>query len=184
MRFFLTLLLLTLFPVAKSNAATPNFVVIFCDDLGYGDLACFGNPSIKTPHLDQMASEGQKWTQFYVASPVCTPSRAGLLTGRYPIRNGMTSAQRVVLFPDSARGLPTSEITIAEVLKQKNYATAAVGKWHLVIYPSFYRSTRDSIPTGAFPIPMIWIEPGTRIPIGKWRKIRAGIPIQITTTVP
>ncbi len=78
-----------------------------------------------------MASQGQKWTQFYVADPVCTPSRAALLTGRYPIRNGMTSAARAVLFPDSSGGLPASEVTIAEVLKQKSYATAAVGKWHL-----------------------------------------------------
>ena len=74
--------------------AKPDFVIIFCDDLGYGDLSCFGHPTIKTPELDRMAVEGQKWTNFYVAASVCTPSRAGLLTGRYPIRNGMTSAQR------------------------------------------------------------------------------------------
>ncbi|MEM1442482.1 MAG: sulfatase, partial [Verrucomicrobiota bacterium] len=120
-----------------SNDSPPNFVVIFCDDLGYGDLSSFGNPSIHTPHLDRMVVEGQKWTQFYVASPVCTPSRAGLLTGRYPIRSGMTSAERVVLFPDSANGLPTSEVTIAEVLKQKDYATAMIGKWHLGHLPEF-----------------------------------------------
>lgn len=71
----------------------PNIIVIFCDDLGWGDLGCFGNPVIRTPNLDRMASEGQKWTQFYVAAPVCTPSRAALMTGRYPIRNGMTSAK-------------------------------------------------------------------------------------------
>ncbi len=124
-------LLLVLLASVELSARSPNFVVIFCDDLGYGDLGCFGNPTIATPRLDQMAEEGQKWTQFYVADPVCTPSRAALLTGRYPIRNGMTSAARVVFFPDSAGGLPSSEITIAEVLKQKDYATAAVGKWHL-----------------------------------------------------
>lgn len=124
----------TLAPVA---AETPNFVVIFCDDLGYGDLGSFGNPTIRTPHLDRMAQEGQKWTQFYSADPVCTPSRAGLLTGRYPIRNGMTSAKRGVFFPDSALGLPDSEITIAEVLKQRDYATATVGKWHLGHLPPF-----------------------------------------------
>lgn len=116
-------------PITKKNL--PNFVIIFTDDLGYGDLGSYGNPTIKTPHLDKMASEGQKWTQFYVADPVCTPSRAGLLTGRYPIRNGMTSKKRAVLFPDSNKGLPSSEITIAEVLKQKNYNTAMIGKWHL-----------------------------------------------------
>lgn len=120
----------------------PNFVIIFADDLGYGDLSCFGNPTIKTPHLDQMAAEGQKWTQFYVASPVCTPSRAGLMTGRYPIRNGMTSAKRVVLFPDSNGGLPAEEVTIAEVLKQRDYATAAIGKWHLGHLPQFLPTTQ------------------------------------------
>lgn len=124
----------------KENSSTPqppNFVVIFTDDLGYGDLSCFGNPTIHTPHLDQMAMEGQKWTQFYVADPVCTPSRAGLMTGRYPIRNGMSSGKRVVLFPDSSGGLPDDEVTIAEVLKQKNYATAAIGKWHLGHLPQY-----------------------------------------------
>jgi arylsulfatase A len=118
-------------------ADQPNFVVIFCDDLGYGDLSCFGHPTIKTPNLDQMASEGQKWTNFYVAACVCTPSRAGLMTGRYPIRNGMCSDKRRVLFPDSAKGLPQSEITIARALKELGYQTAAVGKWHLGHLPDF-----------------------------------------------
>ncbi len=118
-------------------AAPPNFVIIFCDDLGYGDLGSFGNPTIRTPHLDRMAEEGQKWTQFYSADPICTPSRAGLLTGCYPIRNGMTSAKRGVLFPDSSLGLPDEEITIAELLREKGYATAAVGKWHLGHLPPY-----------------------------------------------
>ncbi len=109
----------------------PNFIVIFADDLGYGDLGIFGNPVIKTPNLDKMAVEGQKWTSFYVAAPVCTPSRAGLLTGRLPIRSGMCSDKRRVLFPDSNGGLPQSEITIAKALKENGYKTAAVGKWHL-----------------------------------------------------
>ena len=132
---FLSLLSLVISQVAivsKGNAAEkPNFVVIFCDDLGYGDIGAFGNPSIRTPNLDQMAAEGQRWTNFYVGASVCTPSRAALLTGRLPVRNGMMSARRRVLFPDSTGGLPKSEVTIAEALKTEGYATAAVGKWHL-----------------------------------------------------
>lgn len=130
-------LLFALVLTGSANAKKPNFVVIFCDDLGYGDLSCFGHPTIRTPHLDNMASEGQRWTSFYVAASVCTPSRAGLMTGRLPIRNGMCSDKRAVLFPDSAGGLPQSEITIAKALKSQNYATAAVGKWHLGHRPQF-----------------------------------------------
>jgi arylsulfatase A len=109
----------------------PNFIIIFADDLGYGDLGVFGNPSIKTPNLDKMAFEGQKWTNFYAAASVCTPSRAGLLTGRLPVRSGMASSTARVLFPNSKNGLPTSEITLAEQLKEVGYTTAAIGKWHL-----------------------------------------------------
>ena len=109
----------------------PNFIVVFVDDMGYGDLGCYGHPTINTPNLDKMAYEGQKWTQFYSASSVCTPSRAGLLTGRLPIRNGMIGKQTRVLFPNSKYGLPDSEITIAEKLKESGYKTAAIGKWHL-----------------------------------------------------
>jgi arylsulfatase A len=112
-------------------AAPPNIVIIYADDLGYGDLGCYGHPTIKTPHLDQMAAEGVRFTDFYSAAPVCTPSRAALLTGRYAIRSGMCSDTRRVLFPQSAGGLPKEEITIARALKTKGYATAAVGKWHL-----------------------------------------------------
>jgi arylsulfatase A len=122
---------------AKPNITKPNIVVIFCDDLGWGDLGCFGNPTIRTPHLDRMAQEGQKWTQFYVAAPVCTPSRAGLMTGRYPIRNGMTSAKQAVLFPNSGGGLPAKEITLAEMLKPLGYSTGIVGKWHLGHLPEY-----------------------------------------------
>lgn len=130
-RFFLSLLLFATVSTIGAAAEKPNFVVIFCDDLGYGDLSGFGHPTIRTPHLDRLAAEGQKWTSFYAADNVCTPSRAGLLTGRLPIRSGMASDQRRVLFPDSAGGLPASEITIAEALGDLGYRTACVGKWHL-----------------------------------------------------
>ena len=125
------------FGLSAQSEKPPNFVVVFCDDLGYGDIGSFGHPLIQTPNIDRMAVEGQKWTQFYVADPVCTPSRAGLLTGRYPIRNGMTSSERHVFFPDSPNGLPLEELTIAEILKPLGYSTAAVGKWHLGHLPKF-----------------------------------------------
>ena len=133
----LALIFLTFFTLSAQSDDRPNFVVIFCDDMGYGDIGSFGHPIIQTPNIDRMAVEGQKWTQFYVADPVCTPSRAGLLTGRYPIRNGMTSSIRHVFFPDSPNGLSLEEITIAEVLKTRSYATAAIGKWHLGHLPKF-----------------------------------------------
>jgi arylsulfatase A len=125
--------------IAAGNvkASTPNFVIIFADDMGYGDVGCFGHPTIRTPNLDKMASEGQRWTSFYVAAPVCTPSRAGLLTGRLPIRTGMSSEKRRVLFPDSKGGLPANEITIASALKGAGYATACIGKWHLGHLPQY-----------------------------------------------
>ena len=103
-----------LFSTVQAQAEKPNIVVIFCDDLGYGDLGCYGHPSIRTPNLDRMAAEGMRFTDFYSAAPVCTPSRAALLTGRYAARSGMASERRRVLFPDSTGGLPGSEITIAE----------------------------------------------------------------------
>lgn len=115
----------------QTTSKAPNIIVIFADDLGYGDLGVFGNPTIHTPHLDQMAFEGQKWTNFYVAASVCTPSRAGLLTGRLPIRSGMASSNKRVLFPDSKGGLPASEVSMARLLKSAGYQTAAIGKWHL-----------------------------------------------------
>jgi arylsulfatase A len=125
------------FVTARRTAKEPNFVIVFCDDMGYGDAACYGHPTISTPNLDQMAAQGQKWTNFYVAASVCTPSRAALLTGRLPIRSGMCSDVRRVLFPDSAGGLPQTEITIAEALKPKGYATACIGKWHLGHLPQY-----------------------------------------------
>ena len=108
----------------------PNFIIIFADDLGYGDLGSYGHPTISTPYLDKMASEGLRFTQFYVGSSICTPSRAALLTGKLPIRTGMYG-NRSVLFPDNAGGLDPKEITIASALKEYDYKTACIGKWHL-----------------------------------------------------
>lgn len=115
----------------------PNIVIISADDLGYGDLASYGHPTIRTPHLDRMAEEGMKFTQFYVAASVCTPSRAALLTGRLPVRNGMTSDWVRVFYPDSRLGLGHDELTLAELLKEEGYASAAIGKWHLGHRPEF-----------------------------------------------
>lgn len=141
MLFRLLLSLIAVFSLSNfalaAKAESPNIVVIFCDDLGYGDLSCFGHPTIKTPNLDRMAAEGVRLTQFYSASPVCTPSRAALMTGRLPIRSGMCSDKRRVLFPNSGGGIPASEVTLAEALKEQGYATACVGKWHLGHLPQF-----------------------------------------------
>ena len=106
----------------------PNFIVIFTDDQGYNDLGCFGSKTIKTPNIDQLAAQGRKFTSFYVPCSVCWPSRAALLTGCYPKRNGM---HKHVLFPKTKYGLNSSEHTIADHLKSIGYATACVGKWHL-----------------------------------------------------
>jgi arylsulfatase A-like enzyme len=143
-RFFLSLMILLLLTTclvnnlpAQNRTEKPNVIIIFTDDMGYGDMGVNGHPSIRTPHLDRMAYEGQKWTNFYTAANVCTPSRAALLTGRYPVRNGMSSDKRRVLFPDSDGGLPATELTIAEVLKKQDYHTAAIGKWHLGHLPEY-----------------------------------------------
>lgn len=122
---------------ASSAETKPNIVVIFADDLGYGDLGAFGHPTIQTPNLDRMAAEGQKWTSFYAAAPVCTPSRAALLTGRLPVRTGMCSETRRVLFPDSSGGIPADEILLPERLKDLGYTTGCIGKWHLGHLPQY-----------------------------------------------
>ena len=111
-----------------ANKNRPNLVIIFADDQGYGDLSCFGSTEIKTPNIDRIAKEGRKFTSFMVASPVCTPSRAALLTGCYPKRVGM---HQHVLFPSSNKGLNPEEYTIADHFKSIGYATACFGKWHL-----------------------------------------------------
>uniref|UniRef100_A0A1A8MBM9 Arylsulfatase A n=1 Tax=Nothobranchius pienaari TaxID=704102 RepID=A0A1A8MBM9_9TELE len=124
----ITCLLLCTFSSCLSSK--PNFVIFFADDLGFGDLSCYGHPSSLTPNLDLLAAKGLRFTDFYSTSPVCSPSRASLLTGRYQTRSGVYPG---VFYPGSIGGLPLNETTIAEVLKPLGYATAAVGKWHLGI---------------------------------------------------
>ncbi|HDZ15230.1 hypothetical protein LCGC14_0958500 [marine sediment metagenome] len=184
---FLFVFFIGMFLVKAQNNGErpPNFVIIFADDLGYGDLGVFGHPTIKTPNLDRMAFEGQKWTNFYAGASVCTPSRAALLTGRLPVRSGMASNKQRVLFPDSKNGLPSEEITIAEQLKEVGYRTACIGKWHLghkeqflptnngfdyyfgipysndmdklsgKVYSDYWKRPNDSIKTEHFNVPLL-----------------------------
>ncbi len=137
---FIALSVASFAPALLANAQSadkPNVVLIFCDDLGYGDLGVYGHPTTATPHLDRLAFEGQKWTNFYSAAPVCTPSRAALMTGRLPVRSGMASEKRRVLFPDSKGGLPQTEISLARQLKKAGYHTGIIGKWHLGHLPEY-----------------------------------------------
>lgn len=134
MKLAITLALLSLTAALQSADTTaPNIIVIFCDDLGYGDLGCYGSAKNRTPHVDQLAADGMMFTDFYSSSPVCTPSRASLMTGCYPRRVGMHEdfTGHWVLIPRSRRGLNPEEVTVAEVLKSQRYVTACVGKWHL-----------------------------------------------------
>jgi arylsulfatase A-like enzyme len=120
-------LLLAASACTQQTEQPPNFVVLLADDLGYGDLSSYGHPTISTPRIDRMAEEGLRLTSFYVTAPICTPTRISLLTGRYPMRSGL---HRVIFPPDEA-GIPSSEITLAEGLKNHGYRTAMIGKWHL-----------------------------------------------------
>ncbi len=116
----------------QTSGEKPNIIIIFTDDQGYADLGCYGAKGFITPNLDNMAREGMRFTNFYVAAPVCSPSRAALLTGSYPVRVGVPA----VLYPVSPTGLAPGEITIAEILKKQGYATACVGKWHVGDHPT------------------------------------------------
>lgn len=115
------------------HASQPNIIVIFCDDLGYGDLGCYGSEKNRTPRIDNLAAEGMQFTDFYSSSPVCTPSRASLLTGCYARRVGLHEAEtgHWVLIPRNKRGMNPDEVTVAEALKSAGYSTACIGKWHL-----------------------------------------------------
>lgn len=118
---------------ASSAERLPNIIIVFTDDMGYGDLSCYGNKLTSTPHIDRLAAEGIRFTDFYAGASLCTPSRAGLLTGTYPVRNSMAVNYRgeCVCFPVDEKGLHSDEITIAELLKERAYKTALIGKWHL-----------------------------------------------------
>lgn len=122
---------------AQASSSRPNVIILFADDMGYGDLGCYGNPVIRTPHLDRMANEGTRFTSFYAAAPVCTPSRVGLLTGRNPIRAGQPNNTG----PETKGGLRLSEVLLPQVLKPLGYRTMAIGKWHLGYQPREYMPT-------------------------------------------
>ena len=152
-----------LLPFTVLAQEKPNIVLIFTDDQGYGDVGCYGATGYKTPNLDQMAREGMKFTDFYVNCAVCSGSRAALLTGSHYQRVSM----RPVLFPNSKMGLNPNEITVAEVLKERGYATACIGKWHLGHHPKFLPTNQgfDSY----FGIPYsndMWIDPTSKLADG------------------
>ena len=131
-KLFLTCLAL-LATHSIAGDAPPNLIVFFVDNLGNGDLGCFGSTLHRTPNIDRLAAEGTKFTSFYVASGVCTPSRAALMTGCYPRRVGLHISDKnsAVLQPVAKKGLHPDEDTIADVLKRRGYATGIFGKWHL-----------------------------------------------------
>lgn len=143
-RGLLACLIISCLTACQSSEKLPNFIIIFCDDLGYGDIGAYGNTVHRTPALDRMAAEGVVLTDFYVSSGLCTPSRASLMTGSYGQRVDMHintrpwgSVGRQVLFPRAHKGLNPQETTIAELLQDKGYRTACIGKWHLGDQPNF-----------------------------------------------
>ena len=121
-----------------TGAERPNVIVLYADDLGYGDLSSYGHPNIATPNLDALAASGQRWTNFYAPAPVCSPSRGALLTGRLPNRTGLYGKRIRVMFPDDPNSMPSGEVTLAEALGEAGYATAILGKWHLGDDPAAY----------------------------------------------
>ncbi|MYL01187.1 MAG: sulfatase-like hydrolase/transferase, partial [Gammaproteobacteria bacterium] len=118
-------------PIAHA-AAPPNIVVILADDLGYGDIGAYGANRIRTPNIDRLAASGLRFTQGYASANVCSPSRAGLMTGRYAIRSGLAFK---VVDAESTHGLPEAEETLGELVKRRGYRTLYVGKWHLGNFP-------------------------------------------------
>ena len=122
---WVSILLLAFISPAIAADRTPNVVLIFVDDLGYGDLGCYGNDKIKTPHIDRLAAEGQRWTSFYSSGSTCVPSRKGLMSGRHPN-----------FIPRATNGLKDDRSALMPAMfKRQGYATAILGKWHLAGYP-------------------------------------------------
>jgi arylsulfatase A len=138
-------LLFGLAHAVEAATGTPNVVIIFTDDQAYGDVGVYGAKGYSTPHLDRMAAEGIRFTDFYVAQPVCSSSRVALLTGCYPNRLGIVGA----LGPNAKHGIHDDEVTLGEICRSKGYATAAFGKWHLGHHPQFLplRHGFDEAPT-------------------------------------
>jgi len=120
-------------PASAADARLPNFVIVFIDDMGYADIGPFGAKGYETPNLDRMAKEGRVFTDFYVTQAVCSASRAGLMTGCYNVRVGILGA----LGPKATHGISANEVTLGEIARQKGYATACFGKWHLGHHPKF-----------------------------------------------
>src|SRR5210317_736661 len=114
--------------VFATESKKTNIIFIFVDDQGYYDLSCYGATEVETPRIDALAQKGVRFTDYYAAAPICSPSRAGLLTGCYPRRTGN---EIWVHRPDSEKGIPASQLTLAELFKKEGYATACIGKWHL-----------------------------------------------------
>jgi arylsulfatase A-like enzyme len=176
MRIGVLIIILTLMVVkgtvhAQDASSQPNIILIFCDDLGYGDLSSYGSVWNQTPEIDQMAAEGVRFTNFYAGAPVCTPSRAGLMTGSYSRRVDMDldAKNRWVLFPVGKKGINPDEITLPELLKGAGYATAIIGKWHLGDQPAFlptrngfdywfglpYSNDMENVKRGDPPLPLM-----------------------------
>ncbi len=137
--FLFLLLSLVTSPASEASPTPdrrpPNIVVILADDLGYADLGCYGNPRNSTPHLDRLAREGMRFTDFHANGPMCSPTRAALLTGRYPQRVGIEAALYLMHFPAERHGLPASSSSLAQHLRTAGYATGLFGKWHLGHHP-------------------------------------------------
>jgi arylsulfatase A-like enzyme len=134
MKILIVLYFILLYLINLSQSITPNILIFLVDDLGYGDIGCYGNSTIDSPNIDSLAHDGARYTQMYSAASICTPSRGGFLTGRYPVRLGLTSDTnrlRTFYSPGQPGGIPHDETTMAEIAQRLGYRTGIVGKWHL-----------------------------------------------------